>query len=53
MIRPLRRQHRITILILALVLAVLFIVGLMARKPVPVNSRLPSALLQTSAGGQR
>ena len=53
MIRPLRRQHRVSILILALVLAVLFIVALKARTPVPANSQLPNAMLQSSAGGQR
>lgn len=53
MIRPLRRQHRAIILVLAVALAVVFIAGLSQRKSTPTNPRLPDALLKTSAGGPR
>lgn len=53
MIRPLRRQHRGIILVLAVVLAVVFIAGIGLRKSTPKNSRLPDTLLKTSAGGPR
>lgn len=53
MIRPLRRQHRFVIAVLTLVLAILFIAGLMVREPIPTNPSIPNRLLQTSTGGQR
>ncbi|MEK7832407.1 MAG: hypothetical protein AAB401_15050 [Acidobacteriota bacterium] len=53
MIRPLRRLHRLMIAVLILVLAILFIAGLIVRKPIPANPQIPNTLLQTSSGGQR
>lgn len=51
MIRPLRRLHRVMIALLALVLVMLYIAGLIVRKPAPVNPQIPNTLLQTSTGG--
>ncbi len=53
MIRPLRRMHLLMIALLAVVLVVLFIASLTARKPVPANPQLPNALFQDQTGGQR
>ena len=53
MIRPLRRQHRLMILVLAALLAVLFIAGLSLRPSIPANPRLSDAFFKTSGGGQR
>lgn len=53
MIRQLRRLHRLMIVALTLVLAILFIAGLVVRKPIPTNPQIPNTLLQASPGGQR
>ena len=43
MIRALRTQHRVTITALALILPVLFIAGLRARRPMPPVPSLPES----------
>ena len=48
MIRPLRRLHRWAITVLAVVVPVLFAVGLAARRPNPVSA-LPAALAPPSS----
>ena len=53
MIRPLRRLHRLLIALLAILLVVVFIAGLIVRKPIPANPQIPKTLLQTPGGGQR
>ncbi len=53
MIRPLRRLHRLLIVLLAFILIVLFIASLAVRKPAPINPQLPNVFLQAPAGGQR
>lgn len=44
MIRPLRRRHRVTVSVLAVVLPVLFVAGLLTRRPPAVMETLPGAL---------
>ena len=44
MIRCLRRKHFIIMLLLAVLLPVLFALGLLARRPVAVMENLPDAL---------
>ena len=41
MIRSLRTQHRVTFTVLAVILPVLFVAGLRARRPIPSVPRLP------------
>lgn len=53
MIRPLRRLHRLVIVLLAFILIVLFAASLSARKTIPTNQQIPGSLLQAPAGGQR
>ncbi|MDX2040357.1 MAG: hypothetical protein SF097_03865 [Acidobacteriota bacterium] len=53
MIRHLRRQHRTVIVLLTILLAIVFIAGMIVRKPAPVNPQLPNSLLPASTGGQR
>lgn len=48
MIAPLRTRHRVVTTLLALVVPVLFLYGLGARRPIPANDTLPIAA-QTSA----
>lgn len=49
----LRRQHPAMIALLAVALAVLFIAGIMIRKPAPTNPQLPDSLLPAANGGRR
>lgn len=44
MIRPLRQRHRVTVCTLGVLLPVAFAAGLLARKPVPVATTVPSGL---------
>lgn len=53
MIHNLRRQHRITVVLLAVVLAIVFMAGLFVRQPPPINPSLPNSLLPSATGGQR
>ena len=48
MIRPLRQQHRGTFIALGIVLPIAFVVGIAARKPVPMVAELPAALVAAS-----
>lgn len=41
MIQRLRQRHRIIFIVLSVLLPALFIVGLLARKPLQTNQRLP------------
>ena len=41
MIQRLRQRHRITLIVLSVLLPALFIAGLLVRKPLPTNQRLP------------
>ena len=53
MIRPLRKLHRLVIILLAFMLIVLFVASLAVRKPIPANPNFPTTFLQAPAGGQR
>jgi hypothetical protein len=44
MIQSLRQTHRRIVTLLAVVLLVIFIAGLLVRRPFPVSTRLPAAL---------
>lgn len=52
MTRNLRRWHRTLIALLAVVLAVVFISGMLFRQSAPTNTQLPDSLRPVSAGGQ-
>jgi hypothetical protein len=41
MIQPLRQRHRIIFIVLVVLQPAIFIAGLLVRKPVPTNQRLP------------
>lgn len=41
MIQSLRHTHRVLITVLAILLPLLFVLGLLVRKPIPANQRLP------------
>ncbi len=51
MIQSLRQKHRVIIFALALMLPILFVLSLFARKPIPVNYQLPT--LNSSKGNTR
>jgi hypothetical protein len=58
MIRPLRQRHRRTMIALGIVLPMAFVIGIAARRPVPVMGELPMALVPVagnweSAGPER
>jgi hypothetical protein len=53
MIRPLRKRHRLAFLILAFALSLLFVAALRARRPEPINPRIPDVLIQSGGGGAR
>lgn len=44
MIRSLRRKHFIIFLLLAVILPCLFVLGLLARRPVAVMEHIPESL---------
>ena len=44
MIRPLRKRHRVTMVLLAVALPALLAAGLMARRPVPAVETLPEGI---------
>ena len=45
MIAPLRRLHRIVFVLAALLLPLLLMLALRARRPMPLNEPLPAALV--------
>lgn len=49
MIRALRRRHRLIWIVLAILLPLVFILGLLARNPRPAN---PDAVIERAVGGQ-
>jgi hypothetical protein len=53
MTRSLRQRQRALITVLTVLLALLFIAALLARRPAPVSPRLPEALQQNAGGAQR
>lgn len=53
MIQSLRRRHFSLIVLLAIALVVIFIAGIIVRKPAPTNPQFPSSLLPASTGGAR
>jgi hypothetical protein len=50
-IRPLRRRHRVLILVVGIAAAILVILGLLARRPVPEMDALPAGV-RTAAEGR-
>ncbi|MFN0084833.1 MAG: hypothetical protein ACKVX9_05555 [Blastocatellia bacterium] len=52
MIAPLRKAHRILLLLLSLALAALFIASLLARPDAPVNPRFSDSLSNREGGGR-
>ncbi|MDX2031632.1 MAG: hypothetical protein SF339_13235 [Blastocatellia bacterium] len=52
MIAPLRRAHRVLLLLLSLALAALFVAALRVRPAAPVNSQFPASLMRREGGGQ-
>ena len=44
MIRPLRRRHRVVVCTLGVLLPFVFVVGIAARRPVPVTKSVPAEL---------
>jgi hypothetical protein len=48
MIRPLRRDHQLAFGVLSLLLPILFIAGLVLRRPIPRVSQLPGQFFPTS-----
>ena len=47
MIRPLRQRHRRIVITLAIILPAAFVLGIVARKPIPITEHLPSELTTT------
>ena len=47
MIRPLRQKHRRIVVALAIFLPVAFVMGIAARRPIPITEHLPSGLATT------
>jgi hypothetical protein len=45
MIRPLRQVHRYQAIVLGILLPIVFVLGIAARKPVPAMAELPQALV--------
>jgi hypothetical protein len=41
MIRPLRRRHRVMVVVLAIVLPAVFAIAILKRRPVPLERALP------------
>ena len=50
MIQSLRHRHRLTIMMLTVLLPLIFVCGLLARKAAPVSARLPVIRLDQSPG---
>lgn len=51
MIRCLRRKHRIIFILLAVMVPILFVLGLMARRPIDVMDRVPDVLVSDPGAG--
>jgi hypothetical protein len=49
MIRRLRRRHRVTWLVLAMLLPVLYLIALAARQPAPLVDELPAPLREAAS----
>ncbi len=52
MIRRLRTSHRVMTAALAIVLIILFIAAIAARKPAPMTPRIPEKLTQAGGGAR-